>query len=100
MTFAERVEHLIQLRAGGSRVGFARLIGRPRLTVFRLLSPGYQPPLSVLQDVLRAFPDVDARWLLLGDGASDSGQLNALPLELERLAPKRRKLSGDQLTEV
>lgn len=98
MTFAARVEQLIQERAGGSRVAFAQRIGRPRLTVFRLLRPGYQPPLAVLQDVLRAFPDLDARWLLLG--ASDGGHLHGERLTVERSGPKHRSIRPDQVTEV
>jgi hypothetical protein len=98
MTFAERVEQLVAQRAGGSRVKFAALIGRPRLTVFKLLRPGYQPPLAVVQDVLRAFPDVDARWLLLG--ASDGGPLHGSAGAVERSGPKVLKPRAARVSEV
>lgn len=98
MTFAARVEQLIQERAGGSRVAFAQLIGRPRLTVFRLLRPGYQPPLAVLQDVLRAFPDLDARWLLLG--ASDGGALHGTKTAPERSGPEGLRPRGARVGEL
>lgn len=98
MSFAERVELLIEQRAGGSRKAFAELIGRPRLAVFKLLRPHYQPPLAVLQDVLRAFPDVDARWLLLG--ASGGGALHDPSQGVERSGPKALKPRGARVSEV
>lgn len=47
---------------------FADLIGAGRSLISHVLSGRNRPGLELLQKVLRAFPDVQAQWLLMGTG--------------------------------
>lgn len=92
-----RLKEIIQYKTHGSRKKFAELIGWKQQYLSKLLRGdgfGLQPVIALLA----ALPEINARWLLLGEGkmlmddrASDlyRGTLNHLQavLDLERFVP-------------
>lgn len=62
-----RLKDIIQYKTGGKQTAFAALLGWSPQYLAKLLRGenfGLQPALAILV----AFPDVDARWFLLGEG--------------------------------
>lgn len=92
-----RLEEIIRYKTKGSRKKFAELLGWKQQYLSKLLRGegfGLQPVIALLS----ALPEINARWLLLGEGkmlmddrASDlyRGTLNHLQavLDLERFVP-------------
>lgn len=105
-----RLRLLIQLKTGGNQAEFAALMGWTPQYLFRLLNGssgfGIRPVIALLEK----FPDLDARWLLLGEGAMLSSGVNAAKahllklLSLEKYMPvmsadELRRLTVDGCTE-
>lgn len=68
-SFAQRLERLIdELRLNQSR--FADLVGEHRPTISKYLSEnkGYKPGFDSIQKMMKAFPNLNGRWLILGEG--------------------------------
>ena len=66
-TINERIDFVIKAKAGG-RPGFAKLIGVSQQYVNKIANPGGSVGLEPVLTILRLYPDIDARWLLLGEG--------------------------------
>lgn len=67
MGISERLNQFIEYKTKGSQVAFAELMGWQPQYLNKLLrggSFGFNPIVSLL----RKFPELDARWLILGDG--------------------------------
>lgn len=67
MTISERLNQFIQYKTNGSQVTFAEIMGWQPQYLNKLLkggSFGYNPIVALLQK----FPELDARWLILGEG--------------------------------
>ena len=67
MTIGDRLKRFIEYKAGGSQVTFAEMMGWQPQYLNKLLKGGsfaYNPIVSLLQK----FPELDARWLILGEG--------------------------------
>lgn len=63
----ERLKQIIQYETGGRQVAFAERMGWSSPYLNKLLKGvnfGLQPVLAILE----RFPEIDARWLLLGEG--------------------------------
>lgn len=63
----QRLQQIIQYKTGGRQNAFAELMGwkTPYLNkLVKGLNFGLQPVLAILE----RFPDIDARWLLFGEG--------------------------------
>lgn len=63
MSFHERLTHIMNERGIGVRE-LARSAQLCPTTISHLGQTGRNPSLRTVQSVLRALPDVDARWLL------------------------------------
>lgn len=63
----ERLSQIIQYRTGGRQVQFAALLGWSPQYLSKLLR-GKDFGLAPVLTILRALPEIDARWLLLGEG--------------------------------
>ena len=64
----KRLAQFIEYKTGGNQKEFADLLGWSPQYLHKLLkgdSMGIQPVISLLQ----TFPDMNARWLILGEGA-------------------------------
>ena len=67
MTISERLNKFIQYKTNGSKVAFAEMMGWQPQYLNKLLkggSFGYNPIVALL----KKFPELDARWLILGEG--------------------------------
>ncbi len=62
-----RLEQILQYKTGGKQVTFAKMLGWTPQYLKKLLNGGnfgLQPVITLLT----TFPEIDARWLLLGQG--------------------------------
>ncbi|PPL04905.1 hypothetical protein [Parapedobacter indicus] len=67
MSLNTRIQHLIDIKAGGNKTRFAALLDYSPQHLNNILNGVVG--LTVVERILRAFPDVDARWLILGEGS-------------------------------
>jgi len=51
-----------------SKVDFALSIGRVKQDIDRWVNGGIKIPVPSLTDILKTYPDLNARWLLTGEG--------------------------------
>ena len=66
-TINDRIDFVIRAKAG-SRSKFAETIKVSPQYVNKIASPGGSVGLEPILTILRLYPDIDARWLLLGEG--------------------------------
>lgn len=98
MTMNERLSQFIEYKTGGNHKEFADMMGWSPQYLHKMLkgdSMGIQPVVSLL----RKFPELNARWLILGDGVMvDSVRNYVLGLiSLEKYIPV---MSRDELREL
>lgn len=94
----ERLSQFIEYKTGGNHKEFADMMGWSPQYLHKMLkgdSMGIQPVVSLL----RKFPELNARWLILGDGVMvDSVRNYVLGLiSLEKYIPV---MSRDELREL
>ncbi|WP_231464790.1 hypothetical protein [Pedobacter sp. Leaf132] len=68
MSINKRIKQVIDIKLGGSQKAFAALIEATPQYVARLIAEGGSVGLEPVIKILKLYPDVDARWLILGDG--------------------------------
>lgn len=80
-----RLRQIIDYKTGGSQKTFAEMMGWSPQYLFRLLKGeggiGIRPIIAILEK----FPDINARWLLLGEGAMVSTGIDKAKAHLIRL---------------
>lgn len=67
MGMKDRLQEIMEYKTGGKQTPFAKMLGWTPQYLKKLLSGGnfgLQPVITLLA----AFPEIDARWLLLGEG--------------------------------
>ena len=67
MEMKDRLQEIMEYKTGGKQTPFAKMLGWTPQYLKKLLSGGnfgLQPVITLLA----AFPEIDARWLLLGEG--------------------------------
>ncbi|WP_262247018.1 hypothetical protein [Parapedobacter soli] len=95
MTLATRIQHLIDIKAAGNKTRFGEMLDYSPQYLNNILKGVIG--LTVVERILRTFPDIDARWLILGEGDSPilaatdvrhelHARINKL-LELDRYLP-------------
>ena len=62
-----RINEIIEYKTDGCRTDFAELMGWSRPYLSKLLR-GESIGIAPVRSILATFPDIDARWLLLGEG--------------------------------
>lgn len=100
-----RLRKIIELKTGGSQADFASLMGWTPQYLSRLVlgesGIGIRPVVALLEK----FPDLNARWLLLGEGAMVSSGVDKAKehllrlLSLEKYMPVMSSAELRQLTE-
>ena len=63
----ERIKKWIDNK-GLKSSSFADEIGVNRATVSHILSGRYKPSVNFIDKMVRSFPDLNANWLVIGDG--------------------------------
>ena len=64
----ERIDFIIKTKVG-SRTKFAEVLKVSPQYVNKIATPGGSVGIEPVLNILRLFPDIDARWLLLGEGS-------------------------------
>lgn len=94
----KRLAQFIDYKTGGNQKEFALLMGWSPQYLHKMLkgdSMGIQPVVSLLQK----FPELDARWLILGDGAMIDVRSRILGmLTLEKYIPVMNREEIDALS--
>lgn len=62
-----RLDEIIAYRTDGSRVEFAKLVGWSKQYLAKLLR-GESWGIAPVRRIVEALPEVDARWLITGEG--------------------------------
>lgn len=93
-----RLAQFIEYKTGGNQKEFADLMGWSPQYLYKMLkgdSMGIQPVVSLLQK----FPELDARWLILGEGVMLSTVRNRILglLSLEKYIPVMTKEQVQEL---
>lgn len=97
-----RLREIIQYRTGGKQSEFAELMGWSSQYLFRLLKGGnigIRPIATILQNI----PEIDARWLILGEGtmiASGSDKIKEHLIRLLALDKYICVMSPNELREL
>lgn len=65
----ERIQYLVNIKAEGNKSKFAEMIGWKKQHMTRVTKEGGSIGLAVVERILTVFPDVNARWLILGEGS-------------------------------
>lgn len=68
MTLQSRIQHLVNIKAAGNKSRFARMVGWQPQYMARVTAVDGPVGLAIVTKILEAFPDVDGRWLVLGEG--------------------------------
>lgn len=98
-----RLRKLIDLKTSGNQAEFAALMGWKPQYLFRLLNGqsgfGIRPVMALLQ----RFPELNARWLLLGQGAMLTSGVDAVKEHLLRLLTLEKYMpvmTADQIRQM
>ena len=86
---------------------FADIIGVQRSSISHVISGRNKPSFDFLQKTLKAFPGLNASWLMLGDGTmyeqmgrNVSGNLFDSPVESEELSEENTPATEESHTEI
>lgn len=80
-----RLRKIIELKTGGNQAEFAALMGWKPQYLFRLLKGDSGIGIRPVVALLEKFPELNARWLLLGEGAMVSSGVDEAKAHLLRL---------------
>ena len=67
LSLRDRIAEIVRLKCNGSQQDFAKLTGWGYSTVRQVIKTGTNS-VALLTDLLKAAPEISARWLLLGEG--------------------------------
>lgn len=92
-----RIEQIVRYRTGGKQKQFAELMGWSPQYLAKLLQ-GKSIGIAPIIRLVEAFPELDARWLLTGEGAMfcPRPRLDAL-LDMQRYLPV---MTDEELSEA
>jgi len=69
-----RILQLVQIKAENNQSVFSDMIGLTKGQVSNILNKKHAPGFHTLSRIIRAFPDISARWLLTGEGSVVSNE--------------------------
>jgi hypothetical protein len=64
----ERIARVMDLKADGNRTRFGEILGTTPQYVAKIIKEGGSVGIEPVTKILRYWPDIDARWLILGEG--------------------------------
>lgn len=68
MSINLRIQQLVEIKAGGNKARFAKLIGWVPQYISRVTKADGPTGLAVVEQILTKFKDVNPRWLIFGEG--------------------------------
>jgi transcriptional regulator with XRE-family HTH domain len=71
---SSRITQLVQIKAENNQSTFSEMIGITKGQVSNILNKKHAPGFHTLSKIIRAFPDISARWLLTGEGSVVSNE--------------------------
>lgn len=80
-----RLQRIVEFKTGGNQAEFAALMGWKPQYLFRLLKGDSGIGIRPVVALLEKFPELNARWLLLGEGAMVSSGVDEVKEHLLRL---------------
>lgn len=80
-----RLKEVVDLKTGGNQSEFASEMGWTPQYLSRLVKGAGGVGIRPVMSILEHFPDINARWLLLGEGMMLSSEADALKEHLLRL---------------
>jgi len=87
MTLPSRIQYLVNIKAAGNKSRFARMVGWPAQYMSRITKDsGATVGLAVVTKILETFPDIDGRWLVLGEGEPFVADFHLKRLIYERIS--------------
>lgn len=69
---SQRVMQVVQTKTENNQTRFSELVGLSKGQVSNIVAKKHAPGFHTLSRILKAFPDVSARWLITGDGAMNT----------------------------
>lgn len=69
---SQRVMQVVQTKTDNNQTRFSELVGLSKGQVSNIVSKKHAPGFHTLSRILKAFPDVSARWLITGDGSMNT----------------------------
>lgn len=67
-TINERISYIVHIKTEGSLTKFSEVLETTPQYVNMITKNGGSVGLDPITKILRAYPDIDARWLILGEG--------------------------------
>lgn len=64
----ERILYIVHIKSEGSLTKFSEILESTPQYVNKITKEGGSVGLDPITKILRAYPDIDARWLILGEG--------------------------------
>jgi len=69
-----KLHDVVQIKAENNQSVFSDMIGLTKGQVSNILNKKHAPGFHTLSRIIRAFPDISARWLLTGEGSVVSNE--------------------------
>ena len=91
----KRVQKLIEEK-GFTHTQFANEVNVKRSVISHVVAERNRPGVELLQNILERFPDIDPKWLLLGQGTSQVKQENTGTLTEEKTNKERREVASEK----
>lgn len=85
----ERIQRILN-HYGLTAAGFAKIIGVQPSSVSHIISERNKPSLEFLQKVLASYPEINALWLISGEG-SFTNSLRSQSTLFDEIEPKKQK---------
>lgn len=108
----ERIAYIVNVRVDGNTARFAELLGTSRQYVNKLIKEGGSVGIEPISKILKIFPEIDARWLILGEGSPFIRAVKEIEIrtgielklktltDLERYIPAMDEADLDKLSEA
>lgn len=88
----QRLNQLVQMKADNNQARFSELTGISKAQVSNLIAKKHSPGFHTLSRIIRTFSDINARWLLTGEGSPIASETDNQDLR-ELLASKEEIIS-------
>lgn len=94
----ERIRQIIELE-NLSHSDFAKALGVQRSNISHILAGRNKPSIDFVQKLLRRFKNIDADWLIMGEGTMYKNTPNTLFSTNKETEPKKNKKLTDDNTD-
>jgi len=75
---SERIKEIRTILCEGSNIEFAKIMNVKTNTTSNWVSGGREIGFDVIEQIIKKFPQIDANWLLKGEGEMMKGNINTI----------------------